>query len=124
MSRKPTIVTIGPGIDSPEVPEHIKAQLKELDGQMRGLGVNYQIVHAKPEECVEKLRQVLSGSQVDGVVIGNGYRSASKFTVVFEQLVNVVRECAPSAKLLFNTTPADTVDAVRRWFPVEGGTEK
>ncbi|KAL3161175.1 hypothetical protein ABBQ38_009544 [Trebouxia sp. C0009 RCD-2024] len=124
MSRTPTILMIGLPIDSAVVPEHIKAQLNALDGQMRGLGVNYQFVGAEPEECVEKLRRVLSGSKVDGVVVGNGYRSVSKFTVEFEQLVNIVRECAPTAKLLFNTTPADTIDAVKRWFPVEGGTEK
>ena len=124
MSRNPTILMIGLPIDNAVVPEHIKAELNALHGQMRQQGINYQFVGADPGECVDNLRRVLSdgSSKVDGVVIGNGYRSVSKFTVEFEQLVNVVRECAPTAKLLFNTTPADTIDAVKRWFPVAGAT--
>ncbi|KAL3135873.1 hypothetical protein ABBQ32_007429 [Trebouxia sp. C0010 RCD-2024] len=124
MSRNPSILMVGLPIDSAVVPEHIKAELNEVGEEMRRQGVKYQFVGAGPQECVDKLRRALSDSKVDGVVIGNGYRSVSKFTVEFEQLVNIVRECAPSAKLLFNTTPADTIDAVRRWFPVEGATKK
>lgn len=126
MSRNPTILLIGLPVDNAVVPEHIKAELNALEGQMRQQHIDFEFIGATPDECVEKLRGVLSGynSKVDGVVIGNGYRSIGKFTVEFEQLVNVVRECAPTAKLLFNTTPADTIDAVRRWFPVKSGTEQ
>lgn len=93
---------------------------------MRQKGIHFELVGAMPNECVNKLKQVLSGytNSVDGVLIGNGFCSSADLTVQFEQLVNVVRERAPTAKLLFNTTPADTIDAIRRWFPIEGGTEK
>jgi hypothetical protein len=29
--------------------------------------------------------------------------------------MNLVHELAPSARVCFNTTPADSVDAIRRW---------
>ena len=125
MSRNPLIVLIGLPRNAPNVPQFVKAQLTALEEQMRQQGVNFELVGATPDECVDKLKQVLSGhsNRVDGVVIGNGFRSSGELTVQFEQLVNLVRERAPSAKLLFNTTPADTIDAVRRWFPIESGTK-
>lgn len=121
MSSHPTILLIGLPKDHPIVPEHVRAQLDALEGQMRQKGVNFQLVGVMPDESADKLRQVLSGYEttVDGVVIGNGFRSSSDRMVQFEQLVNIVRECAPAAKLLFNKTPADTLDAVRRWFPID-----
>lgn len=126
MSRNPRIVLIGLPRDAPNIPPFVKAQLNALEEQMRQMGIHFELVGATPSECVDKLKQVLSGytNSVDGVVIGNGFRSSANLTVQFEQLVNVVRERAPTAKLLFNTTPADTMDTIRRWFPVEDGTQK
>jgi hypothetical protein len=34
---------------------------------------------------------------------------------LFEKLVNVVHECAPRAKICFNTKADDTADAFLRW---------
>jgi len=36
--------------------------------------------------------------------------------LLFEKLINVVHAQAPDAKICFNTTPADTSEAVRRWI--------
>ena len=121
MSRHPTIVLIGLPRDHPTVPDFVRAQLDALEGSMRKKGVQFQLVGAMPDQSAATLKQVLSSycSPVDGVVIGNGYRSFGDRTVEFEQLVNIAREYAPTAKLLFNTTPADTVDAVKRWFPID-----
>ena len=121
MSCHPTVLLIGLPKDHPVVPDHVRAQLDALEGQMQQKGVKFQLVGTMPDESADKLRQVLSSyrTPVDAVVIGNGFRSSSERMVQFEQLVNVVRECAPAAKLLFNKTPADTIDAVRRWFPID-----
>ena len=35
--------------------------------------------------------------------------------MLFEKVVNLVHELAPDARICFNTTPADSVEAVRRW---------
>jgi hypothetical protein len=34
---------------------------------------------------------------------------------LFEKLINVVHQNAPTAKLCFNTKPSDTAEAVQRW---------
>jgi hypothetical protein len=36
--------------------------------------------------------------------------------ILFEKLVNVVHADAPNAKIIFNTLPNDTDEAVKRWL--------
>ncbi len=50
------------------------------------------------------------------VVIGAGIRVAPPHFLLFERLVNVVHAHAPAAKIAFNTSPTDTVDAALRWL--------
>jgi hypothetical protein len=47
-------------------------------------------------------------------MIGAGLRAPEQL-LLFENLINVVHTLAPGAKICFNTTPADTVEAVQRW---------
>ena len=56
----------------------------------------------------------LKSRSFDCVVIGAGLR-ASPQLLLFEKLVNLVHQHAPGARICFNTTPADTAEAVRRW---------
>eukprot|EP00808_Paulinella_micropora_P031465 g62317.t1 len=51
----------------------------------------------------------------DCVMIGAGVRMDPELTPLFETLINIVAEQAPKAKLAFNSSPFDTVDAVLRW---------
>src|SRR4051794_20119223 len=57
----------------------------------------------------------LKAQRFDCVVIGAGLRDP-KHLLLLEKLLNVVHGQAPNAKLCFNTTPADTAEAVRRWI--------
>lgn len=70
-----------------------------------------------PEAGMDKFVALLESNDYDAVMIGWGVRGQAHLTPHFEQLVNHVREKAPRAKLLFNSDPASTVDAVRRAFP-------
>jgi hypothetical protein len=36
--------------------------------------------------------------------------------LLFEKILNLVHVLAPAARICFNTTPADTAEAVRRWI--------
>lgn len=63
------------------------------------------------------VRDQLAAGPFDGIVIGAGVRLFAKQTELFERLVNAVHDAAPTAKFVFNTTPTDTAEAVRRWFP-------
>jgi hypothetical protein len=58
--------------------------------------------------------EALGASRFDCVLIGAGLRAAPRL-LLFEKLLNLVHERAPHAKICFNTTPADSTEAVRRW---------
>ena len=51
----------------------------------------------------------------DCVVIGVGLREPPLRLPLFEKVINLVHTLAPKARICFNTTPADTVEAVRQW---------
>ncbi len=59
--------------------------------------------------------QALSSGQFDCVLIGAGLRQPGERLLLFETIINLVHDLAPNARICFNTTPADSVDAVRRW---------
>ncbi len=65
---------------------------------------------------LSNLTKQLKDKNYDGVVIGNGIRSMQVNFILFEQLVNVVHTDAPNAKIIFNTSPTDTDEAVKRWL--------
>jgi len=49
-------------------------------------------------------------------VIGAGLRQPPERLTLFETVLNLVHALAPSACICFNTTPADTAEAVQRWI--------
>ncbi len=69
------------------------------------------------ETAEATVTKALAERSVDCVVIGAGIRMGAAYFLLFEKLLNVVHEQAPQAKICFNTTPADTLEAVQRWVP-------
>jgi hypothetical protein len=61
------------------------------------------------------LRAKLAERPLDCVVIGAGLRMPPENFLLFEKVVNIVHAGAPNAKIVFNTLPTDTIDAVKRW---------
>ena len=57
----------------------------------------------------------LAGRSFAAILIGAGIRTIPGHFLLFEQILNLVHEHAPDARLCFNTTPATTRDAVLRW---------
>jgi hypothetical protein len=49
-------------------------------------------------------------------VIGAGIREPSSQLLFFEALINIVHRLAPTSTIAFNSTPADTAEAVQRWL--------
>jgi hypothetical protein len=47
-------------------------------------------------------------------LIGAGLRDPEQL-LLFEKLLNLVHEQAPRARICFNSTPADSAEAVQRW---------
>jgi hypothetical protein len=58
----------------------------------------------------------LKSSRFDCVVIGAGLRLPPERLPLFEKVLNLIHALAPTARICFNTTPADTAEAVRRWI--------
>src|SRR4051795_328312 len=101
---------------SPEVtPELVRAF---IDSQMERLSdLGYEV-----ETCLVDLGETaevvtarhLNSQAFDCVMIGAGLREPA-LLLLFERLINLVHAQAPDAKICFNTTPADTAEAVQRW---------
>lgn len=58
----------------------------------------------------------LRDESFDCIVIGAGLREPKERLLLFEQVLNLVHRLAPNAAICFNTTPADTAEAVQRWI--------
>lgn len=66
-------------------------------------------------ETAEQITERYLGQrQYDCVMIGAGLRAPPQL-LLYEKLLNLIHAKAPNAKICFNTTPADTLQAVQRW---------
>lgn len=96
--------------------EKLTAAIEEEKTSLRELGYAPDIClynFKTPPEAA--LKKKLSEAPFDCVMIGAGIRTDPDHFLMFEKLINVVHECAPAAKICFNTLPHDTADAVQRW---------
>ncbi len=111
---EPTVVdyTRFPGLNAGKV----LAALKADEANLNALGYDAQLCFVDLGETAETtVVQKLSEGTFDCVLIGAGIRTVPEHFSLFEQLINVVHQYAPSAKLCFNTNPSDTAKAVQRW---------
>ena len=101
-----------PGLTPDVVRAFIDAQLDRL----RGLGYEVDSCLVDRGETAEAVTErALKFGSFDCVIIGAGLR-APPHLLLFERLLNLVHAHAPGAKICFNTTPADTAEAVQRWI--------
>jgi hypothetical protein len=104
-------LTAFPGLTS----ELIKAFIDSQLGRLRGLGYEVESCLIDLGETAEAVAaRHLNSRNFDCVVFGAGLR-APPHLLLFEKLINLVHAQAPGAKICFNTTPADTAEAVQRW---------
>ena len=111
---EPTIVdyTRFPGLNA----EKVMAALKGDEAKLNALGYDAQLCFVDAGRTAEAVvLRKLSGDKFDCVLIGAGVRTVPEHFSLFEKLINVVHQNAPSAKLCFNTNPSDTAEAVQRW---------
>ncbi|MFL5243123.1 MAG: hypothetical protein ACJ8FY_13535 [Gemmataceae bacterium] len=101
-----------PGLTPDLVRAFIEGQLDRL----RGLGYEVDSCLVDLGETAEAvILQALASRPFDCVMIGAGLRAPPNL-LLFERLLNLVHAHAPGAKICFNTTPADTAEAVQRWI--------
>jgi len=58
----------------------------------------------------------LQAGDFDCVLIGPGLRLPGERLVLFEKVLNLIHRYAPRAAICFNTTPADSLEAMQRWI--------
>jgi hypothetical protein len=94
----------------------IDAQIEHL----RELGYEAEICLIDLGDTAEAVvAKVLRAKQFDCVAIGAGLRQPPERLLLFEAVLNLVHALAPDARICFNTTPADTAEAVQRWIAPE-----
>ena len=96
-------------------PELVQAFIDSQLERVRALGYEVESCLVDSGNTAEAvLKENLGKRQYDCVMIGAGLRAPAQL-LLFEKLLNVVHMYAPTAKICFNTTPADSVEAVQRW---------
>lgn len=96
--------------------EKLAAGLKAQEEKLRSLGFDVSWCLTDLGETAEAVvRDVAKAKPYAAVLIGAGIRTPPPHFTLFENLLNVVHEHAPQAKLCFNTRPDDTVESVLRW---------
>ena len=101
-----------PDLTPEAIARFIDSQLERL----RTLG--YEVISCLVDsgETAETVTaRCLASRNFDCVMIGAGLRSPPQL-LLFERLINLVHVHAPNAKICFNTTPADTAEAIQRWI--------
>lgn len=123
MDRK-TVLAIGidprfadfsamPGLTPELVGSYISAQIERV----RALGLEAESCLVDLGDTAEAVvAAALRSKRFDCVVIGAGLREPPARLLLFEKIVNLVHTLAPHANICFNTTPADTAEAVQRWL--------
>lgn len=98
-------------------PEKLRAALKGDLEKLISLGYEAELLYiVDADSAFDTVCKALNKTEYDCVLIGAGVRTVDEHFLVFERLVNAVHQSAPSAKICFNTNPADTAEAVKRWI--------
>jgi hypothetical protein len=99
-------------------PELVRAYIDAEIARLRDAGFEVVSCLIAPDETgIADVEIALRRKTFACVVIGAGLREPSEHVLVFEKVLNLVHQLAPTAHIAFNTTPADTTTAVQRWAP-------
>jgi hypothetical protein len=102
--------------DNPELtPEIVRAFIEMQLDRIRALGYDVHSCLVDTGDTAESVTSSLLRAQsFDIVLIGAGLRDPDRL-LLFEKLINLVHSLAPGARICFNSTPADSAEAVQRW---------
>lgn len=97
-------------------PKLVRAFIEQQLDRVRSLGYTVDACLVDPADGAETITlHRLAMAHYDCVLIGAGLRDEARL-LLFERLLNLIHENAPSARICFNTSPADTAEAVKRWI--------
>ncbi len=67
------------------------------------------------ETAIVVVTERLENNDYACVMIGAGIRKPDANFLLFENLINLIHEKAPHAKICFNNSPHDVIKAIQRW---------
>lgn len=95
--------------------DKVLAGIAAEDDRIRALGYDIERCHVAPDTDLQPVRDRLTSNRWDAVVIGAGMRARPEALLVFERVINLVHELAPSARIGFPSGPTDAAEAIQRW---------
>ena len=102
-------------------PGLVRAYIGAEIARVREIGADVDTCLVAPgEDAAAEVEAALRSKSFACVVIGAGLREPPEHLLLFEKILNLVHRLAPQARIAFNTTPADTAEAVRRWIAPGG----
>jgi len=101
-----------PGISAEKILAGINGSAKALNE----LGYDAEVCWIDlAATAMDVIKSFLLKTEFDAVMIGAGIRKPDSNFTLFENMINLIHEFAPKAKICFNTNPMDTIQAVQRW---------
>ncbi|WP_040809884.1 hypothetical protein [Nocardia concava] len=96
--------------------EVVLAGIAAEDERIRELGYAVERCHITPDTDLQVVRERLTSNKWDAVLIGAGLRTRPQALLLFEQVLNLVHELAPGARIGLPDGPTGAADAVQRWL--------
>ena len=97
-------------------PELVRSYIETQLARVRSLGYELQSCLVDSGATAEGVvKRELDARRFDCVLIGAGLRDEAHL-LLFEKLLNLIHARAPGAKICFNSSPADSAEAVQRWI--------
>jgi hypothetical protein len=98
-------------------PAPIRAAMVRGQARLADHGIEADLCLVVPEEHPDAtITAALTSTDYACVVVGGGIRKHEPLLGLFERVVNLVRQHAPTAAIAFNTSPDDMADAALRWL--------
>jgi hypothetical protein len=101
------------GMDEEKLTAGLAASRDEIVAA--GFDAEWCLIDADWASAGPMLAAALAGRGFAAIMIGAGIRTLAPHFLLFEQILNLVHERGPDARLCFNTSPATTLDAILRW---------
>lgn len=98
--------------------EQLDAKIERGWAAVRAEGVVGELcgIGKDPDEAEAEIRERFAERSFGVALIGGGIRLFPENTALFERIVNVLIDLQPGIRLSFNTSPENSLEAIRRWL--------